>query len=87
MNQSILFSDMQSWDHASQSIRFTAQQSGALIECYVTNHKLERLSGSIIDSEEMAIDVFSDYRFDIEEIAEERIEEEAFNKEGHIIID
>ena len=31
MNQSILFPDMQSWDEASQSVNFAAQQSGALI--------------------------------------------------------
>ncbi|EKM30077.1 hypothetical protein VCHENC02_4170, partial [Vibrio harveyi] len=35
MNQSILFPDMQSWDKTLQAVNFTAQQSGALIECYV----------------------------------------------------
>ncbi|POB68174.1 transcriptional regulator, partial [Vibrio vulnificus] len=33
------------------------------------------------------IAAFIDYRFDLEEIAEELIEDEAFNEEGHIIID
>jgi hypothetical protein len=31
--------------------------------------------------------VFTDYRFDLEEIAEELIEDETFDEEGHIIID
>lgn len=87
MNQSILFPDMQSWDEASQSVNFAAQQSGALIECYVTKQKLEKLRGSLIETEQAAIKVFTDYRFDLEEIAEELIEDEAFDEEGHIIID
>lgn len=87
MNQSILFPDMQSWDEASQSVNFAAQQSGALIECYVTKQKLEKLSGSAIGDEQAAIEALVDFRFDLEEIAEELIEDEAFNEEGHIIID
>ena len=87
MNQSILFPDMQSWDEASQSVNFVAQQSGALIECYVTKQKLEKLRGTLIETEQAAIKVFTDYRFDLEEIAEELIEDEAFDEEGHIIID
>ncbi|EJG0975450.1 DUF1488 domain-containing protein [Vibrio parahaemolyticus] len=86
MNQSILFSDMQSWDEVSQSVNFAAQQSGALIECFVTKQKLEKLSGSELDTEQAVISAFIDYRFDLEEIAEELIEDEAFNEEGHIII-
>ncbi|TOB32979.1 DUF1488 domain-containing protein [Vibrio parahaemolyticus] len=86
MNQSILFPDIQSWDEVSQSVNFSAQQSGALIECFVTKQKLEKLSGSLIETEQAAIKVFTDYRFDLEEMAEERIEDEAFNEEGHIII-
>ncbi|EPF2958931.1 DUF1488 domain-containing protein [Vibrio alginolyticus] len=86
MNQSILFPDIQSWDEVSQSVNFSAQQSGALIECFVTKQKLEKLSGSQIETEQAAIKVFTDYRFDLEEMAEELIEDEAFNEEGHIII-
>ncbi|ELP3329269.1 DUF1488 domain-containing protein [Vibrio alginolyticus] len=86
MNQSILFPDIQSWDEVSQSINFSAQQSGAQIVCFVTKQKLEKLSGSLIETEQAAIKVFTDYRFDLEEMAEELIEDEAFNEEGHIII-
>ena len=86
MNQSILFPDIQSWDEVSQSVNFSAQQSGALIECFVTKQKLEKLSGSELDTEQAVLSAFIDYRFDLEEIAEELIEDEAFNEEGHIII-
>jgi len=86
MNQSILFPDMQSWDEVSQSVNFAAQQSGALIECFVTKQKLEKLSGSVLNTEQAVIAAFIHCRFDLEEIAEELIEDEAFNEEGHIII-
>lgn len=43
MNQSILFPDMQSWDEVSQSVNFAAQQSGALIECFVTKQKVRKV--------------------------------------------
>jgi len=86
MNQSILFPDIQSWDEVSQSVNFSAQQSGALIECFVTKQKLEKFCGSVFDTEQAVIAVFIDYRFDLEEMAEELIEDEAFNEEGHIII-
>ncbi len=87
MNQSILFPDMQSWDEPSQSVRFPAQQSGALIECYVTKQKLVKMSGSDIKSEQQALEAFVACRFDLEDIAEELIEDEAFNEEGHIVIE
>lgn len=87
MNQSILFPDIQSWDEPSQSVRFPAQHSGALIECYVTKQKLAELNRSDIEDEQQAIAAFVNCRFDLEEIAEELIEDEAFDEEGHIVID
>ncbi len=87
MNQSILFPDMQSWDEPSQSVRFPAQQSGALIECYATKQKLVKISGSDIKNEQQAVEVFIACRFDLEDIAEELIEDEAFDEEGHIVIE
>ncbi len=87
MNQSILFPDIQSWDESSQSVRFPAQQSGALIECYVTKQKLVKMSGLDIENEQQAIAAFIASRFDLEEIAEELIEDEAFDEEGHIAIE
>ncbi len=87
MNQSILFPDLQSWDESLQSVNFPAQQSGALIECYVTKQKLIKVSGTEIESQQQAIEAFIASRFDLEEIAEELIEDEAFDEEGRIVID
>ncbi|WP_299693824.1 DUF1488 domain-containing protein [uncultured Vibrio sp.] len=86
MNQSILFPDIQDWDEASQSILFPAQQAGALIECVVSIEELSRLSGKEIEQSDQALAIFSELRFDIEELAEERIEEEEYDSSHRIQI-
>ena len=86
MNQSILFPDIQDWDEESQSIVFPAQQSGALIECVVSIAELSRLSCKDIEGGEQALAVFSELRFDIEELAEELIEEEEYDSSNRIQI-
>jgi hypothetical protein len=85
MNQSILFPDIQTWDEESQSVVFPAQQSGALIECLITLEQLAKLVGREIESGQ-ALSVFNELRFDLEELAEELIEEEEFNSSGQIEI-
>ncbi|MGY3568369.1 DUF1488 domain-containing protein [Vibrio paucivorans] len=84
MNQSILFPDLQTWDAVKNVIVFPAQQSGALIECVVSKSYLENMVGSAIETEQQAIQVFQKLRFDLEEQAEELIEEEEFNLQGQI---
>ena len=86
MNQSILFPDIQDWDEASQSITFPAQQSGALIECIMSIEELSRLAGKYIEEGEQALVIFSELRFDIEELAEELIEEEEYDSSNRIQI-
>jgi len=86
MNQSILFPDIQSWDEDKQAIVFPAQQSGALIECTVSLEVLKQMSGQTVENEIAAIDVFNSLRFEIEELAEELIEEEEFDSSGFIHI-
>ncbi|NOH97429.1 DUF1488 family protein [Vibrio sp. 99-70-13A1] len=86
MNQSILFPDIQDWDEASQSIIFPAQQSGALIECVMSIKELSQLSGKGIEDGDQALVVFSELRFDIEELAEELIEEEEYDSSNRIQI-
>ncbi|MCG9575935.1 DUF1488 domain-containing protein [Vibrio tubiashii] len=84
MNQSILFPDIQSWDEDKQAVLFSAQQAGALIQCLVSKTELEKLSGQTVENERQALEVFSQYRFDLEELAEELIEDEEFNSQGWI---
>ncbi|PWI31834.1 DUF1488 domain-containing protein [Vibrio albus] len=84
MNQSILFPDIQDWNEEKQVIIFPAQQAGALIECVISLGKLTQLAGKEISSGEEALQQFNVLRFDIEELAEERIEEEEFNSAGQV---
>jgi hypothetical protein len=84
MNQSILFPDLQEWDVARKAVRFPAQQAGALIECFVTLSELSKLAGEKVEDSEQALKVFAKYRFDLEELAEELIEDEVFNQFGNI---
>lgn len=86
MNQSILFPDLQNWDESLQAVVFSAQQAGALIECVISKAELEKLSGQLINDGQQALAVFTDYRFDAEELAEELIENEDFTRDGKINI-
>ncbi|MCZ8502107.1 DUF1488 domain-containing protein [Vibrio lentus] len=86
MNQSILFPDIQDWDEDNQSITFPAQQSGALIECVMSIEELSRLAGKDIEEGDQALVIFSELRFDIEELAEELIEEEEYDSSNRIQI-
>ncbi|MGF1722777.1 DUF1488 domain-containing protein [Vibrio kyushuensis] len=86
MNQSILFPDIQDWNEEKKVISFSAQQSGALIECSISVSQLERLSDKKIVSTQLALEIFKEYRFDIEELAEELIEQEEFDTSGSIEI-
>ncbi|MGF1698414.1 DUF1488 domain-containing protein [Vibrio lamellibrachiae] len=86
MNQSILFPDIQNWNEEKKVINFSAQQSGALIECSISISQLELLSDKKIVSPQLALEIFKEYRFDIEELAEELIEQEEFDASGSIEI-
>ena len=87
MNQSILFPDLQTWDASNQQVCFPAQQSGALIECVVSLGVLGRLSQQTIETPEQALSAFQTLRFELEELAEELIEEEAFDEKGFLVIE
>ncbi|GLT20241.1 transcriptional regulator [Vibrio zhanjiangensis] len=84
MNQSILFSDIQSWDEHRQVVLFSAQLSGALINCLISKKALENISGCLLNEEKQILETFSRFRFDIEDLAENLIEDEAFNQQGMI---
>lgn len=86
MNQAILFPDMQYWHQASQSVVFPAQHVGALIECVVSISVLSKISGEAIENSQQALQVFAQWRFDLEELAETLIEDEEFNVQGQIEI-
>ncbi|MCW8331445.1 DUF1488 domain-containing protein [Photobacterium sp. SDRW27] len=86
MNQDILFADIQLWDDQRQAVNFPAQQAGALITCWVSLSWLQKRSEQTLIEEADILAAFSANRFDLEELAEAMIEEEAFNSEGDIEI-
>ncbi|WP_217511697.1 DUF1488 domain-containing protein [Vibrio metschnikovii] len=84
MNQAILFTDDQQWNEQQQAVEFSAQQSGALIRCFICLSELQSWSGGMITTPQQALTAFSEWRFDIEERAEQLIEEECFTSAGMI---
>lgn len=86
MNQAILFSDELSWNQQAQSVDFSAQCMGALIECRVTASLLEKLTQVKVVDEKSAVEAFELCRFDIEEQAEQLIEEEEYDANGRIVL-
>ncbi|WP_299020641.1 DUF1488 domain-containing protein [uncultured Photobacterium sp.] len=84
MNQDILFADIQLWDSNRQAVNFPAQQAGALITCWVSLAWLQKEVDKPLIEEADILSTFSVYRFDLEELAEELIEEEEFNQDGDI---
>ncbi|MBA5764118.1 DUF1488 domain-containing protein [Vibrio sp. 404] len=84
MNQSILFPDIQTWNEELNAVTFPAQQSGALIECVASVSYLSQLSEQAINGAQQALDVFEQNRFEIEEQAEQLIEDEEYNAQGMI---
>ncbi|WP_413285536.1 DUF1488 domain-containing protein [Vibrio sp. MA40-2] len=79
MNQAILFADIQDWNDELSIVEFYAQNAGTLIECSISKQKLAAISGVREINSSNAVNIFLQYRFDIEEIAEDMIEDEQFN--------
>lgn len=86
MNQDILFADIQLWDSEKQAVNFPAQQAGALITCWVSLSWLQQKTEHPLIEEVDILSTFAANRFDLEELAEEMIEEEEFNRDGVIEI-
>ncbi|MCE9680556.1 DUF1488 domain-containing protein [Shewanella sp. AS1] len=87
MNQGVIFTEMLEWDANVSAIHFSAQQQGVLIDCYINKQVLEHLMAEKINSGEQAMQIFEQFRFDIEDQAEKLIEQEAFDVQGHILVE
>ncbi|WP_394213570.1 DUF1488 domain-containing protein [Enterovibrio calviensis] len=84
MNQSIIFADDQRISADRQAVHFDAQQSGVLIPCFVAIADLQKHHQGELTSEKAILDVFSQYRFDYEDLAQEAIEAEDINERGEV---
>ncbi|MGL6240558.1 DUF1488 domain-containing protein [Aeromonas dhakensis] len=86
MNQGILFPELADWQPHEQRIHFPAQQMGALVDCYISRRRLEKMTGLSLAKEEDILRAFESVRFDIEEMAEKLIEEQEFAEDGAIYL-
>lgn len=83
MNQSVLFNDDFHWDQPLQLVSFSAQSAGSLIKCFLTESYLEKI-GAIGDNEQTIIDLCQLMQFDIEEDAQQAIEDEHLNDKNEL---
>lgn len=86
MNQGILFPDLMEWQAQEQRVHFPAQQMGALINCYISRRRLEKMTGLVLTKEDDIVRAFESVRFDIEDITEKLIEEQEFGEDGAIYL-
>ena len=86
MNQGILFPDLMEWQAGEQRVRLPAQQMGALIDCYISQRRLEKMTGLVLTREDDIARAFESVRFDIEDMAEKLIEEQEFAEDGAIYL-
>ncbi|WP_394497579.1 DUF1488 domain-containing protein [Shewanella sp. ENK2] len=84
MNQSILFTDIVDWHDAQQKLSFVAQVQGMNVTCMIKAETIEKLAAIKIENSQQALAAFEQIRFDIEDLAEELIESEAFDEQGMI---
>lgn len=86
MNQSILFNDGVVWQETQQRLMFSAQMMGATLPCYISRHYLEQLAARPLLRPADLLQTFEALRFDIEELAEQKIEEQEFAEDGSIYL-
>ncbi|MEV3807329.1 DUF1488 domain-containing protein [Aeromonas dhakensis] len=86
MNQGILFPELADWQPHEQRIHFPAQQMGALVDCYISRRRLEKMTGLSLAREEDILRAFESVRFDIEDMAEKLIEEQELAEDGAIYL-
>lgn len=86
MNQSIIFSDNEQYNKNLQQIEFKAQHQGTLINCIISVKDLCKINGQKTNERSELLALFETFRFDLEELAEQMINEQAFAQDGNIYI-
>ena len=93
MNQAIIFSDNEQYNINLQQVEFQAQSQGRLVSCVISFSYLQELneitevtSEQLINIETTALTLFDSARFDIEDLAEEMINQQAFSEDGKVYL-
>lgn len=87
MNQSILFNDDHHWSDTHQAVCFTAQVNGAMVVCRVAKSIIERQTGPSDGEPETLLARALTISFDLEEYAQEQIEDDAIDDQGLLELD
>ena len=83
MNQNVLFNDDFHWDQPQQMVCFSAQSAGALIRCFLTQSYLDKI-GAAGDNEQTIVEQCLLMQFDIEDDAQQAIEDEHLNDKSEL---
>lgn len=88
MNQAILFSDDEQYLATSKQLRFHAQYQGKLLPCFISTQQLCQLAQQSYNNltQQQALALFDEYRFDIEELAEKQIYNEQIDPDGQVFL-
>lgn len=84
MNQAILFNDDLKWHHSSQKLTQSALYSGAIIQCIIHLSYLKSKGFDESADKKAVQDFCALISFDIEEDAQQAIEDELMSDEGII---
>lgn len=84
MNQAILFNDDLQWNEPKQQAEVSALYSGSIVQCFISISYLQRkgFTGKLSDNE--INEFITLISFDIEEDAQQAIEDEMLTDEGII---
>lgn len=80
MNQAIQFPDREWWDEKIKAICFPALVNGFQVQCAISGEALMRRFGS----DRAVLESFRQYRWDLEDEAEEAIKAQQENDQGWI---
>lgn len=80
MNQAIQFPDREEWDATRQAVCFPVLVNGMQLTCLIGGETLARRYGS--ETPEQYLAVFREYRWDLEEEAEQRIRRQEEDDQG-----
>ena len=84
MNQAIQFPDQEEWDARKRAVLFPATSNGFQICCAIYIDELKRMVEDPVNHDPLAL--FRSLRWDLEDLAEQKILNEDYNDDGWIWI-
>lgn len=85
MNQEIIFVEREQWDSLRQGVVCMAMVNGFQVFCCVRGETLSQRFGEMTKSEQY-VELFKQYRWDLEDELQQLIENDEVDADGWIII-